>query len=187
MLNAQGRPRYWLGAYDAWHLLLPAALIAVLAVLALAPRPATPQRIVAAPPPPLTPSAITNLAAGTTLRARAFGAIQGTAHPQARIFLFLRQIPHPERVLAETRSATNGVFQFTLAGFPPGDYGFRVEAVAADGRRAASPEIPVRLTAEPAPAPAPRKAAPPAAGRKPAATKPPARKPEPARKPPARD
>ena len=187
MLNAQGRPRYWLGAYDAWHLLLPVALLGVLAVLALAPRPASPQRVVAAPPPPLTPSSITNPAPGATLRARSFGSIQGTAHPQARVFLFLRQIPHPERVLAETRSATNGLFQFTLAGFPPGDYGFRVEAVATDGRRAASPEIPVRLTTEPTPPPAPRKAAPPAAARKPAAAKPPARKPEPVRKPSARD
>ena len=156
MFNAQGKPRYWLGTYDAWHLLIPIALIAVLGAWVLTPKPATAHRTVAPVLPPLTPSAITLPTAGSTLLVRQFTAIQGISHPQARVFLFLRQIPNSEQLLTETRSATNGVFQFTMAPFPPGDYGFRVEAVSADGRRAPSPEISVRLITAPPPAPAPR-------------------------------
>ena len=153
MFNAQGKPRYWLGTYDAWHLLIPIALIAVLGAWVLSPKPVAAHRTVAPALPPLTPSAITQPTAGSTLLVRQFTAVQGLSHPQARIFLFLRQIPNPEQLLAETRSATNGVFQFAMAPFPPGDYGFRVEAVSADGRRSPSPEISVRLMAEPPPAP----------------------------------
>jgi hypothetical protein len=176
MLNAQGKPRYWLGSYDAWHLLIPLALVVVLAAWAMAPKPAAPRRTVAAVLPPLTPSTILQPQAGSTVLVRQFSAIQGTCHPQTRVFLFLRQIPNPETLLAETRSGTNGVFQFTMAPFPPGDYGFRVEAVATDGRRAASSEISVRLTTEPAPAP-PKKpqgtpATPKAAGKKSSPAKP---------------
>lgn len=153
MFNAQGKPRYWLGTYDAWHLLIPIALIAVIGAWGLTPKPATAHRTVAPILPPLTPSAITLPTAGSTLLVRQFTAIQGISHPQARVFLFLRQIPNPEQLLTETRSATNGGFQFTMAPFPPGDYGFRVEAVSADGRRAPSPEISVRLITAPPPAP----------------------------------
>jgi len=153
MFNAQGKPRYWLGTYDAWHLLIPIALIAVLGAWVLSPNPVAAHRTVAPVLPPLTPSAITQPTAGSTLPVRQFNAIQGLSHPQARVFLFLRQIPNPEQLLAETRSTTNGVFQFSMAPFPPGDYGFRVEAVSSDGRRAPSPEISVRLMAEPPPAP----------------------------------
>lgn len=157
MFNAQGKPRYWLGTYDAWHLLIPTALIAVLGAWVLMPKPVAPRRTLAPAPLPLTPSSITLPAAGSTLTIRQFTAIQGVGHPQARVFLFLRQIPNPEQLLAETRSGTNGIFQFAMAPFPPGDYGFRVETVAADGRRSPSPEISVRLTPEPPPA-APKKA-----------------------------
>lgn len=154
MLNAQGKPRYWLGTYDAWHLLIPVALAAVLAVWALSPQPRPARPAAAVVLVPMAPSAITIPAAGTNLTVRNFTAIQGICQPQARVFLFLRQIPNPEQLLAETRSDTHGVFRFAMAPFPPGDYGFRVEAVAADGRRAPSPEIPVRLTTEPPPLPA---------------------------------
>jgi hypothetical protein len=157
MFNAQGKPRYWLGSYDAWHLVIPVALIAVLGAWALMPKPVAPRRTVAPTPPPLTPSTIMVPAAGSTLTVRQFNVIRGNGHPQARVFLFLRQIPNPEQLLGETRSGTNGMFQFTMAPFPPGDYGFRVETVAADGRRSPSPEISVRLTPEPPPA-APKKA-----------------------------
>jgi hypothetical protein len=176
MFNAQGKPRYWLGTYDAWHLLIPIALIAVLGAWVITPKPAAAHRTVAPVLPPLTHSTITQPTAGSTLLVRQFTAIQGLGHPQARIFLFLRQIPNPEQLLADTRSATNGVFQFTMAPFPPGDYGFRVEAVSADGRRSPSPEISVRLMAEPPPAPTQKapasKAAPKAAAKKAPATKP---------------
>jgi hypothetical protein len=176
MFNAQGKPRYWLGTYDAWHLLIPIALIAVLGAWVITPKPAAAHRTVAPVLPPLTPSTITQPTAGSTLLVRQFTVIQGLGHPQARIFLFLRQIPNPEQLLAETRSATNGVFQFTMAPFPPGNYGFRVEAVSADGRRSPSPEISVRLMAEPPPAPTQKapasKAAPKAPAKKAPATKP---------------
>jgi len=148
MLNAQGKPRYWLGAYDAWHLLIPVALAAVVAICACSPRAQPSRPAVADLPTPMRPSAITIPTAGTNLSVRQFDTLRGTCHPQARVFLFLRQIPHPEHLLAETRSDTQGVFRFTMAPFPPGDYGFRIEVVAADGRRAPSPEIPVRLTTE---------------------------------------
>lgn len=180
MLDAQGKPRYWLGTYDAWHLLIPVALAAVLGVWALSPRPRPSRPAAAALPTPMRPSAITIPMAGTNLTVRQFGTIQGTCQPLARVFLFLRQIPNPEQLLAETRSDTNGVFRFTMAPFPPGDYGFRVEAVAADGRRAPSPEIPLRLTTEPPPLPAKKapaaKPSPKAGTKKAAPTKPPSEK-----------
>ena len=135
MLNAQGKPRYWLGTYDAWHLLIPVALAAVLAVWALSPQPRPARPAAAVVLVPMAPSAITIPAAGTNLTVRNFTAIQGMCQPQARVFLFLRQIPNPEQLLAETRSDTHGVFRFTMAPFPPGDYGFRVEAVAAPATR----------------------------------------------------
>jgi hypothetical protein len=198
MFNAQGKPRYWLGTYDAWHLLIPIALIAVLGAWVLTPKPIAAHRTVAPVLPPLTPSAITQPTAGSTLLVRQFTSVQGLSHPQTRIFLFLRQIPNPEQLLAETRSATNGVFQFSMAPFPPGDYGFRVEAVSADGRRAPSPEISVRLMAEPTPAPAkkapasktpPKPPAKKAQAAKPATPKqsPPAKKPQPAQTAPKQD
>ena len=206
MFNAQGKPRYWLGTYDAWHLLIPIALIAVLGAWVLTPKPVAANRTVVPVLPPLTPSAITQPTAGSTLPVRQFNAIQGLSHPQARVFLFLRQIPNPEQLLAETRSATNGVFQFIMAPFPPGDYGFRVEAVSADGRRAPSPEISVRLTAEPPPAPTKKsptskaaskvapKVAPKAPAKKAPATKPaspkqnaPTKKPQPAQTAPKQE
>lgn len=198
MFNAQGKPRYWLGTYDAWHLLIPIALIAVLGAWVLTPKPVAAHRTVVPVLPPLTPSAITQPTAGSTLLVRQFTAIQGLSHPQARVFLFLRRIPNPEQLLAETRSATNGVFQFTMAPFPPGDYGFRVEAVSADGRRAPSPEISVRLMAEPPPTPTKKAPTSKAALRPPAkkapATKPaspkqnaPAKKPQPAQTAPKQD
>ncbi len=155
MFNSQGKPRYWLGNYDAWHLVIPVALAVVLVIWGLAPKPVPTRRNIAPVLAPLTPSTITRPTAGSTLLVRQFTAIQGTSHPHSRVFLFLRQIPNPEQILAETRSGTNGLFQFTMAPFPPGDYGFRVEAVAADGRRAPSTEISVRLTAEPPPPPPP--------------------------------
>jgi hypothetical protein len=155
MFNAQGKPRYWLGTYDAWHLLIPVALAVVIVIWGLAPKPVQTRRTIAPVLAPLTPSTITQPTAGSTLLVRQFTSIQGTTHPQARVFLFLRQIPNPEQILAETRSGTNGLFQFTMAPFPPGDFGFRVEAVAADGRRAPSTEISVRLMAEPPPPPPP--------------------------------
>jgi hypothetical protein len=198
MFNAQGKPRYWLGTYDAWHLLIPIALIAVLGAWVLTPKPATAHRAVAPVLTPLTPSAITQPAAGSTLLVRQFTAIQGVSHPQTRVFLFLRQIPNPEQLLTETRSATNGVFQFAMAPFPPGDYGFRVEAVSRDGRRAPSPEISVRLMTEPPPAPTKKapvsKAAPKPPTKKAPATKaaapkqsPPAKKPQPSQTAPKQD
>lgn len=154
MFNAQGKPRYWLGTYDVWHLLIPIALAVVLVIWGLAPKPVPARRTSVPALAPLTPSSITQPPAGSTLLVRQFTLIQGTVHPQSRVFLFLRQIPNPEQILAETRSGTNGLFQFTMAPFPPGDYGFRVETVAADGRRAPSTEISVRLIAEPPPPPA---------------------------------
>lgn len=160
MFNAQGKPRYWLGTYDAWHLLIPVALAVVLVIWGLAPKPVQTRQTIAPVLAPLTPSTITLPTAGSTLFVRQFSLIQGTSHPHSRVFLFLRQIPNPEQILAETRSGTNGLFQFTMAPFPPGDYGFRVEAVAADGRRAPSTEISVRLTAEPPPPPPPARKAP---------------------------
>ena len=160
MFNAQGKPRYWLGTYDAWHLLIPVALAVVLVIWGLAPKPVQTRRTIAPVLAPLTPSIITQPTAGSTLLVRQFTLIQGTSHPHSRVFLFLRQIPNPEQILAETRSGTNGLFQFTMAPFPPGDYGFRVETVAADGRRAPSTEISVRLTAEPLPPPPPARKAP---------------------------
>jgi hypothetical protein len=160
MFNAQGKPRYWLGTYDAWHLLIPVALAVVLVIWGLAPKPVQTRRTIAPVLAPLTPSIITQPTAGSTLLVRQFTLIQGTSHPHSRVFLFLRQIPNPEQILAETRSGTNGLFQFTMAPFPPGDYGFRVETVAADGRRAPSTEISVRLTAEPQSPPPPARKAP---------------------------
>ena len=160
MFNAQGKPRYWLGTYDAWHLLIPVALAVVLVIWGLTPKPVQTRRTIAPVLAPLTPSIITQPTAGSTLLVRQFTLIQGTSHPHSRVFLFLRQIPNPEQILAETRSGTNGLFQFTMAPFPPGDYGFRVETVAADGRRAPSTEISVRLTAEPPPPPPPARKAP---------------------------
>jgi hypothetical protein len=135
-------------------------LAVVLVIWGLAPKPVQTRRTIAPVLAPLTPSTITQPTAGSTLLVRQFTSIQGTSHPQARVFLFLRQIPNPEQILAETRSGTNGLFQFAMAPFPPGDYGFRVEAVAADGRRAPSTEISVRLTAEPPPPPPPARKAP---------------------------
>jgi len=160
MFNAQGKPRYWLGTYDAWHLLIPVALAVVIVIWGLAPKPVQTRRTIAPVLAPLTPSIITQPTAGSTLLVRQFTLIQGTSHPHSRVFLFLRQIPNPEQILAETRSGTNGLFQFTMAPFPPGDYGFRVETVAADGRRAPSTEISVRLTAEPQSPPPPARKAP---------------------------
>ncbi len=152
MLNAEGKPRYWLGAYDAWHFVIPLALAAALVAWAVMPAPPAPKP----PPPPMAPTFITFPPSGVLVRAKQFGVVQGTAQPGARVTLYMRQIPRPEFRLGELPVSPNGTFQFALTNFPPGAYGFRVEAVGQDGRRNSTLEIPVTLIQEPPPAARPQ-------------------------------
>jgi hypothetical protein len=151
MLNADGKPRYWLGAYDAWHLAIPAALIVVVAMLLVWPLPAPRPR--PAPPAAMIPTTWASPSPGSRIVARQFGLVQGEGQPGGRVALWLHQIPNPERLLVERPVGADGRFAFALTNFPPGSYGFRAEVTGPDGRRSSTFEVPVNLLPDP---PAPR-------------------------------
>jgi hypothetical protein len=156
MLNADGKPRYWLGAYDAWHLVIPAALLVVVALLVIWPIPAP--RPKPAPPVAMIPTAWISPAPGSIIPVGRFGLIEGQGQPGGRLTLWLRQLPNPERVLVERPVGGDGRFSIALTNFPPGSYGFRAEVTAPDGRRSSSFEVPVNLVPNPpAPKPSPSK------------------------------
>lgn len=134
MFRDDGKPRYWIGWYDRWHILLPIALATVLFWLLFAPR--------SRPVPGRFHSGATNSASTplpalrsqspTTIRSPYPGQIMwpsrmsdahGTSEPRALVRLFLGQ-----RKLGETYAETNGHWRFQLANFPPGNYRARAEA-----------------------------------------------------------
>ena len=159
MLNSDGKPRYWLGDYDAWHLLIPVALVAaVVALFVLPPTSKPAPKPVASPsiPAPMTPTAWIQPTNRLTIPARQFGALEGRGLPNGALTLWMRQLPNPEVVLARRPVGPDGRFVVRLTGFPPGDYGFRAEVTGPDGRSSSTFEVPVTLTADPAPKPSPK-------------------------------
>lgn len=157
MFNSDGKPRYWLGAYDAWHLAIPVALAGVLAGLAFSPStgrtPAKP-RPAASAPIPMPPTVWIHPTNRLTMPARQFGVLEGQGLPGGTLILRMRQLPNLERELIRRPVGPDGRFSVRLTLFPPGDYGFRAEVVGPDGRSSSTFEVPVTLTPDPVPAPA---------------------------------
>jgi hypothetical protein len=152
MFNAEGKPRYWIGSYDSWHLLIPVALAGVVAAWATLPEPNNP---VPAPRlPAMVPTTWISPAPNASLPARQFGVLEGRGQPGGRVTIWFRQIPNPERRLTESPLLPDGRFVVALTNFPPGTYGFRAEVRTPEGAVSSSFEVPVHLQPPP-PAPAP--------------------------------
>ncbi len=141
-----GRPRYWIGWYDRWHFLLPAALlIAVGWILAqprprqIAPSPSSQVRVVA-----LGETTLEAPVSGAQLRGDRLPEVEGRAVPGTTVVLFYSQAPSLERrELARVRVRGDGRYRFRLSQFPPGGFVFQSIAYADDGRTAASAPVDV--------------------------------------------
>lgn len=134
MFRDDGKPRYWIGWYDHWHIVLPLVLAAVLFWLLFTTqcRPPT-QRShsrttinTSTPPPTLrsqAPTIIRSPYIGQIMWPSRMSDAEGTSEPRARVRLFLGQ-----RKLGETYAGSDGHWRFQLANFPPGTYQARAEA-----------------------------------------------------------
>ena len=118
----EGRPRYWVAAYDRWHLALPILLLAAIAWILLAPRSV---ENVAVPAVTLSNAdvAVARPAQGrsmasTTIQSPHEGAVfwvgklgdaEGTAEPGSTVRLFLGP-----KILGEAPVDSTGRFRFQL-------------------------------------------------------------------------
>lgn len=153
---ANGRPRYWLGAYDAWHLLLPVAFIGVLAWAWTLPPVPVPVEPVRPAPPPMAQAAIESPVNGAQFRASRIGDVEGHAQPGSVVVLQFAPAQQAWRELGRAEVGADGRFRFRLAGFAPGLYALKAAAWTRDGRVSESPAVDLWVVADPRPAtPAP--------------------------------
>jgi len=146
MMIENGRPRYWIGWYDRWNLVLPLALIGVWVGWAMQPRPVTragagtvPE--VAARPvlPPLMAPTLESPVSGAHVRSDRMGDVEGRGPAGALLVLFYSAAPSVERrELSRMTVGADGRYRFRLNPFPAGAYVLQVIAYAPDGRSAAS-------------------------------------------------
>lgn len=150
-----GRPRYWIGWYDRWNLVLPAAFVGVLVWLLVQPRPAIPPPAPAPARPQVVPLAAPTLespASGTQARMGTLPNVEGRALPGTTVILYYSQAPSLERrELGRARVGGDGRYRFGLAGFPAGGYVLQVISYADDGRSAVSTPVDIWVT-DPRPA-----------------------------------
>ena len=88
---ANGKPRYWIGSYDPWHLLLPVAFFGVVAWMCTfpaVPMDLEPVRTVA--PPPMSATSIESPASNSHFRASRIGDVEGRAQPGTLAVLYTR-------------------------------------------------------------------------------------------------
>ncbi|MFM7100214.1 MAG: hypothetical protein ACKO3N_03485 [Verrucomicrobiota bacterium] len=160
-----GRPRYWIGWYDRWHLLPLAALVGLLAWLGTRPRlvvrplPVAPRLEPVAPG--LQPTRLETPLAGGSWKSSQTLDVTGRAEPGTRVVLFHAGPGRPEAALAQTVADAAGRFRFALSGLTTGDQTLRAVAYSPDGRFAPSLPVPFSVVAEPGraarPARAPRR------------------------------
>ena len=154
-----GKPRYWLGTYDAWHLLLPVVLAASVGFLLLNLAP-TSKKVTPRLPPPLPLVILAGWSApapGSLLKVSQFNRIQGFGFPNGQVILWMKSGTNLEQKITVQRVQTNGLFTIGLSGFPVGNYRFRAEVIDPINRRSSTPEIPIRILADWPPTNAPVK------------------------------
>ena len=145
-MTENGRPRYWMGWYDRWNLVLPLALIGVLVWLAMQPGARPVERAVGgggglAKPvlPPLMAPTLESPVSGAHVRSDRMGDVEGRGPAGALLVLFYSAAPSVgRRELARMTVGADGRYRFRLNPFPPGAYVLQVIAYAPDGRSAAS-------------------------------------------------
>lgn len=143
-----GRPRYWIGWYDRWHLILPAMCLGLALWLVSRPewgarqgsRPPTPggERAQGIPLPPLAPTVIDSPLTGSRVRVGSVLDLRGRAAAYSKVRLFYRGEDGAEEVLAENDVDEFGRFRFELTGFGMGRCQLRIVATASDGRQQSS-------------------------------------------------
>lgn len=141
-----GRPRYWIGWYDRWHLALPVATVASAVWLFLQPRPIQPN-VRNEPPPssrvvPLGPVTIESPVSGIQVRTDQFTDVEGRAEAGTTVVLFYSQGPSLEKKeLTRVRVGAEARYRFRISRFPPGWYVLQAVSYAGDGRVASSTPI----------------------------------------------
>lgn len=140
-----GRPRYWIGWYDQWHVVLPMALVATIGWLAMQPRPIqssldtapVPTRVV-----PLGTVTIESPVSGVQVRPDQATDIEGRADSGTTVVLFYAPGQSLEKKeLTRVRVGAEARYRFRISRFPPGWYVLQAVAYAEDGRAAASAPI----------------------------------------------
>jgi hypothetical protein len=147
----QGRPRYWIGSYDRWHLVLPVAFVAVLFLMGWLPAPP-----VVIPPRPVAPrilaeTRIDSPLTGSRFQGNRIGDVTGRAEPGSTVVLFYATARQPWRELGRKVVGADGWYGFQVSGFAPGQYTLKASAWAPDGRSRESAAVEVGVVAEPAP------------------------------------
>lgn len=147
-----GRPRYWIGWYDRWHVPVVAGFLALAGWLAWQPRPVVKAApVVAAPipvPAPLHPTLLDSPPAGGSWKPSQRLDVVGRAHPGTRVVLFHSGTGRPESALAQTVADPQGRFRFALAGLSAGEHTVWAVAYAADGRWSRSLPVPFTVVPE---------------------------------------
>lgn len=148
-----GRPRYWIGWYDRWHLVPLAALVGLLAWLGTRPRPVV-RPLPVAPrlepvAPVLQPTLLETPLSGGSWKSSQVLEVAGRAQPGTRVVLFHASPGRPEAALAQTVADAAGRFRFALSGLTAGDQTLRVVAYSHDGRFAPSVPVPFSVVPDP--------------------------------------
>ena len=150
---ANGKPRYWLGSYDRWHLLLPLAFLGLLAWLwSFPPVPPAAEPAPPPPPPPLVATVIDSPQNNAHCRAGRIPDVEGRAQSGSVAVLYYAPAQQPLRELGRMDVSADGRYRFRLAGFPPQLYLLRVVAWTRDGRSSGSPDVSLWVEADPKPA-----------------------------------
>ncbi|KAB2659995.1 MAG: hypothetical protein DVB31_14905 [Verrucomicrobia bacterium] len=153
---ANGKPRYWLGTYDRWHLLLPVAFLGVLAWLwTFPPAPALPEPVVPVAPPPIAATVIDSPPGNTHFRASRIGDVEGRAQPGSVVVLYYAPAQLALRELGRMEVPADGRYRFRLAGFAPQFYTLKAVAWTRDGRSSQSADLYLWIDADPRPTPSP--------------------------------
>ncbi|MSU31756.1 MAG: hypothetical protein EXS25_03660 [Pedosphaera sp.] len=150
LFGDDGKPRYWLGTYDAWHLLLPIVLVASVGFLLLKPA-STIKKVTPRLPPPLPLVILAGWSApapGSLIKVSQFNQIQGSGFPNGQVILWMKSGTNLEQKITVQRVQTNGLFSIGLSRFPVGNYRFRAEVIDPINRRSSTPEIPIRILAD---------------------------------------
>jgi len=159
-----GRPRYWIGWYDRWHLALPLLLAGALVAVWRLPAPVTqslpvarrgtmPVRVggstVPSPLPPMAPTTLLSPLNGKGFFQSRIPDAEGQAEPGSMVLLEYAGLDLVWHELSRMPADTTGRFQFHLRNFPPTSYRLRARAFASNGLSSASGEVMITVAADP--------------------------------------
>jgi hypothetical protein len=178
-----GRPRYWIGWYDRWHLILPVLLAGAAVALWMQPRlpvtdtvppvngryldgsgvglrpsggggPSTPLGS-ATPfiPTQMRPTTLESPQNGKGFFQSRLSDAEGRAEPGSTVYLDYADQDLVWHGLGTMTADAEGRYRFQLRNFPPGHYRLRARAVTPTGQVSESGENMITITPDPTKAP----------------------------------